>query len=122
MAEGHLPTEPKQDVQADARHRRERERAHDEDVIAVRESGEGDRGDEGGDEQRRFHTFFSSARPKSPLGIAASAMITSGTLIPMRRAASAFCTTASIAFPRRVRRENACSEAASARPTMGIAS
>ena len=41
--------------------------------------------------------------------------------MPIRRAASAFCTTASIALPSRVRRENRCSPAASASPTAGIA-
>ena len=42
--------------------------------------------------------------------------------MPIRRAASAFCTTASIALPSRVLRAKKCRLAASARPTAGIAS
>src|SRR3954471_1604972 len=205
MAERHLPGQSEQDVKPDADDGGQRERRHDEDVVAVRRRGKNDGNQKHGDEGGELHTFFTSARPKSPLGMTASATITSakvmicvypeprnavinasvmpkmrpasitphalvmppriatanalrpntvpmseftlasgaimmpatpasrveaayaaqmtsGTLIPMRRAASRFCTTASIAFPYRVFLEKRLSAHASDRPTAGIAS
>ena len=62
------------------------------------------------------------ATPASSVEAAYAAQMTSGTLIPISRAASGFCTTASIAFPYLVLSEKAVSAAASDRPTAGIAS
>src|ERR1041385_4357204 len=49
-------------------------------------------------------------------------MMASGTLMPINRAASVFCTTASIALPYFVLLEKECRRAASAKPAAGIAS
>src|SRR5258706_255248 len=77
MAEGDLPGQAEQHVEPDAGDRGQRERRHDVYVVAVGRGGEGDRRGEGDDEGERLHTFFSSARPKSPFGMRASATITS---------------------------------------------
>src|SRR5262249_52846539 len=66
-----------QHVEPDAGDRGERERRHDEHVVAVGDRRECDGSAERQDEERELHTFFSSARPKRPCGMSASATITS---------------------------------------------
>ena len=80
VPERDLAGEPHEDVEADADDRRQRHRRHDENVVAVGDRGERQRGAEDhGDREEceRPHTFFTSARPKSPFGISASTTITS---------------------------------------------
>src|SRR6185295_10180031 len=80
VAEGHLAGESEQHVQADADDRGDAEHRHDEHVVLVRAPRERERGGEHHDVSGEPHTFFTSARPNSPLGISASATITSAKL------------------------------------------
>src|SRR5262245_39909522 len=85
MAERHLAGEAEQDVEADRDHRGQRERRHDEHVVAVRHRREDEYADECGGEESNIHTvavhtFFASARPNRPCGMSASATITSAKL------------------------------------------
>src|SRR4029078_7734645 len=77
VAEGHLPGQPEQHVKAHADDRGQRERRHDEHVIAVRRCRKNNSYQENQDERADLHTFFTWARPKRPFGISASATITS---------------------------------------------
>ena len=80
MTERNLSGKPEQHVEADADDRREADERDDENLVAV---GFGDRKAERGqrqhnrDDRAGRHTFFTSARPNSPLGRTASARITS---------------------------------------------
>ena len=80
MTERNLAGQPEQHVEADADDRREADERDDEDLVAVgfrnREAERGQRQHQRDDGAGR-HTFFTSARPNSPLGRTASARITS---------------------------------------------